>query len=58
MSIPLQESQAYGHFPVLRLATTSQAMFSLYRLHAERLGMSSLTMLGALAHRFHRILGR
>jgi len=49
VSIPLQESQGTVIFLFFGWVTTSQAMFSLYRLHAGASWNVSLTMLGALA---------
>lgn len=49
VSIPLQESQGTVIFLFFAWVTTSQAMFSLYRLHAGASWNVSLTMLAALA---------
>ena len=49
VSIPLQESQGTVIFLFFGWVTTSQTMFSLYRLQAGASWNVSLTMLGALA---------
>ncbi|MBA5871342.1 MAG: NADH-quinone oxidoreductase subunit L [Nitrospira sp. CR2.1] len=49
VSIPLQDAQGAVIFLFFGWVTTSQAMFTLYRLHTEASWTVSLTMLGALA---------
>ncbi len=49
VSIPLQDAQGAVIFLFFGWVTTSQAMFTLYRLHTGASWTVSLTMLGALA---------